>query len=262
MSPRSLLIAIPCYNCAKQIQRVLADLFSDKFLNQIPSFDILLIDNQSTDDTVAAIDQILARQSLPGRIRFIKNRENRGLGGSQKVAFYFANLHQYDYLAVLHGDHQASASDLEALLKLIESRLDCSAVLGSRFSLNSRRIGYSKVRTLGNMSLNLVYSLITGRGIFDLGSGLNLFRMREIDFQMVKSFSNQFTFNMDLLLAMVRQNKKFVFCPITWTEFDQVSNARNIRVGLQALRTLVWWKLGWVQNNTMRDPADFEILSE
>ena len=74
------LLAIPTYNCADQIVRVLPKV--GKFREQFPNFDLLVVDNNSDDETVESSIQFLGGQ---GNWTHFANAENTGLGGSQKA---------------------------------------------------------------------------------------------------------------------------------------------------------------------------------
>ncbi len=52
------------------------------------------------------------------------------------------------------------------------------------------------------------------------------------------------TFNFDLLLDYYTKHVRLKFVPITWTEEDQVTNARNVAVGKRAMGQLLKWRLG------------------
>ena len=58
-SPKKILIAIPCYNCEKQIPRVLSTINKD-LASRVE--EIAVIDNGSTDNTVNAA---LSMKKLP-----------------------------------------------------------------------------------------------------------------------------------------------------------------------------------------------------
>lgn len=241
---KKLLVAITCFNCEIQVQRVIEDIIRDKDLAcRVDRF--IFINNLSEDNTVTKITEKLAQAAeLSCKSFVLKNEKNYGLGGSQKIAFDYCNKHQFDLLVVMHGDHQASFSDLKKIILEYEIFPKAAAILGSRFSLESKLVGYSKVRIVGNLFLNLLYSLLLRRRIFDLGSGLNLFQLQKIEIQKIEYFSDSFTFNADLLMHLISSKKDFKFVPITWTERDQKSNASNIPVGLNMLRSLIKHKMG------------------
>jgi hypothetical protein len=72
----------------------------------------------------------------------------------------------------------------------------------------------------------------------DLGSGLNLYRVKDLKDLDYLSFGDSLTFNYELLLEMIDSDKEFEFFPIQWREVDQVSNARNFKIFKQGLTIL------------------------
>ena len=233
-----VIVAVPSYKCANQIQRVLAD-FDQILLDRIDH--IIVIDNQSVDGTIEKA--IASAKFFPmGKIVVVRNGANYGLGGTHKVALLYAESQGADYLAIVHGDHQAKSSELNLLLDVAEKNLNCSAVLGARFIKGSRRYGYSLLRTYGNFMLNAIYSVLTLRVISDMGSGLNLFRIKDLQDHRYLHFNNNFTFNHDLLLDYCNKGLNLDFVPITWTETDQISNAKTFSVGWIALKTVLFWR--------------------
>ena len=233
-----ILVAIPCYNCEKQIVRVLKG-FPAELLARVAQ--VLVIDNQSTDATLDAAARAI--QGLPDKSKFrvIQNCENYGLGGSHKQAFLYGEKQGFDYVAILHGDDQATTAELARLISEAEKDPGLAAVLGSRFMRGSRTPGYSLLRIAGNVGLNWVYSVLTGRSTFDLGAGLNLFRMKDLADHRYLGFRDQFTFNNDLLLDYYRKRSALKFVPITWSETDQQSNAKTFSVGWTSLKTVLKW---------------------
>lgn len=171
-----------------------------------------------------------------------KNQSNLGLGGSHKALFSYALNNGYDFVAVVHGDNQANALELAGMIEVSRTNGDAT-VLGSRFMNNSQLINYSLHRIVGNTVLNGVYSLILGRRISDLGSGLNLFNMSHLKDQNFFHFDDQFTFNMDVVIHLSSRSTNFVFHPISWKSEDEVSNAPSFKVGWRALMKILKWRL-------------------
>lgn len=165
-----IILFIPCYNCQEQIGRVLKSL---KENNNYEKFhEILVIDNRSTDHTVAkAIESV---QSLElHNVSVFTNSRNVGLGGTHKIAFRHAQHVKATHIAVLHGDDQGNIDDLIAIINgQYINDYDCC--LGSRFSHDSRLKGYAKFRIFGNYIFNLIYTLCSFHMVKDLGAGLNI----------------------------------------------------------------------------------------
>ena len=108
MIMKKILLFIPCYNCEKEIVKVLDSLidYSDYFTK------IMVIDNGSKDNTrEAAVNWAKEHTNMP--IAVMQNEKNYNLGGSHKTAFEYAIKNNFDYVIVLHGDNQGDISDIK-----------------------------------------------------------------------------------------------------------------------------------------------------
>lgn len=218
-----ILIFIPMYNCEKQIPRVLNRIAALDEAQQMLFSGILVVDNRSTDGSRTAALKAMQALSIPAVL--IQNRENYSLGGSHKVAFRYAVEHGYDYVAVLHGDDQGDISDLVPLIQNGDHRA-CDSLLGSRFSKGSNLVGYDRFRIFGNHVFNLFMTVCSGRRVYDLGAGLNLYKTSYLKSEFYLPFPNDLSFNVFLLLYGIHSRSAFTFFPITWREEDQISNAK------------------------------------
>lgn len=233
-NPPKILVFIPTYRCAPQIQRVLSQ-FNERVQSYIDT--VMVVDNQSPDKTVDVT--ITTGKKIFTNCRFIvwKNNDNYGLGGSHKAAFHYALKNHYDYLIVLHGDDQADINDILPYLEdLKHNPTEC--LLGARFMKESKLKGYSWFRTLGNKVYNILFSLVTTRRIYDLGSGLNLYKLNSFKNCYFDKFPDDLTFNYAMLLASYMRKQQINYFPITWREEDQVSNVKLFRQALNVLGLL------------------------
>jgi glycosyltransferase involved in cell wall biosynthesis len=224
-----ILLLIPTFNCQEQIERLLTK--SSKTVNR--HFDeLLIIDNGSQDNTVAVAIRNLRAIAIKSKV--VQNNENISLGGSLKTGFSYAKNNNFDFVAVLHGDDQAKIEDVLPTLEIMDLK-DIDVAIGARFHKHSLLIGYSLFRKFGNKLLNLYCNLITGAKVYDLIAGLNVFRLSKLNLREVLNYPNNLTFDAHLLLRAIHLNQKIHFFPITWTEVDQVSNAKVIRQGINIL---------------------------
>ena len=226
-----MMLFIPAYNCEKQIVRVLAQLDEEV----LPYFEeILVVNNRSTDDTEKAVLEYLKENpALP--VKLMRNDDNYGLGGSQKMAFGYAVDHGYDYVCMLHGDDQGDIHDFIPMLeKKIYKKHDC--VLGARFMKGSRLQGYSAFRTFGNIVYDFIFAFITKRRIFDLGSGLNMYSTEMLKDRFFEKFPDNLMFNYVMILASHYYNHDIIFYPVSWREEDQVSNVKMVNQAITVLK--------------------------
>lgn len=256
-----ILIAIPCYNCANQISRSLADIAS-VLSDHLNILQVTIIDNQSQDSTVErAISALNELKPLPVPFAIYRNKFNVGLGGSHKVAWKLAQDLKATHLLIFHGDHQASAQDIHTLIST-SLRANSATTLGSRFMSLGLLQGYSYIRILGNLGLNFIYSLFTLNRVSDLGSGLNLFNLSDIPSEKVMSFDNGFTFNMDLLLELIQNKNRFNYVPIKWSTSDQISNAKALQVGFKTLFKLWYWLRKKQPQSSLDTTTDLIFISQ
>lgn len=228
-----ILLFIPAYNCANQIVRVLQQL-DDQVMSYVD--EVIVVNNRSTDNTEnAVISYAESHPLIP--VTLLRNTENYGLGGSHKTAFDYAFVHQYEFIVVLHGDDQGNIHDLLPILRDTGYRnFDCC--LGARFHKNARLEGYSGFRSFGNRVYNLLFSAVTGRRIYDLGSGLNIYKVKMMDNKFFFKFPDNLTFNYCMILAAHCYRHNIMFFPISWREDDQVSNVKLFNQAFGVLHML------------------------
>ena len=253
-----VIVIIPAYNCAPQIKRVLAG-FDKKLLSRVA--EVIVVNNRSSDNTVSEAKKAINNIDST-KLRVCTNIENVSLGGSHKVGFYYGKSVKADYVAILHGDDQASTNELNILLDEIIKNPSLDAVLGSRFMKESILKGYSWKRIMGNKVLNFIYTIVILRKTYDLGSGLNIFKLSALESNEIINFGDDLGFNFDLLLYLYRKKASIKFIPITWKEEDQVSNARNFKVAKMAVVRLMKWRAGIRPKNIVQRNKDVYVFKE
>ena len=232
----NMLVFIPAYNCAAHVVRTLAQ-FTPTVCQTLQTYGahILVVNNRSTDTTAADAARALAQVNLPSEV--ITNTENYNLGGSHKVAFAYAQQHGFTHVAVLHGDDQGRITDLLPVLPHA-AHTPMVSYLGARFMPGSKLQGYGLARIGGNLGFNALFSLATGRLLYDLGSGLNLFSLQGLAPLNMHRFGDNLMFNYYLILGICHLRLPYRFFPISWREDDQVSNVKLWQHGRRTLALL------------------------
>lgn len=141
-----VLVAIPVYNEARHLPRVLAAV-------RRYARDILVVDDGSTDATPALL-------AAAPDVRRITHLENRGYGQSLIDAFAFADAHGYDWVISLDCDEQHEPARLPAFVARAR-RDDVDVISGSRYLRvhpeddpappDRRRINLTVTRLLGQL---------------------------------------------------------------------------------------------------------------
>ena len=229
-----ILLFIPMYNCEKQIVRVLGQINSEiqEYITEI-----IVVNNRSTDNSEYAAQEYIEKLKFQVPVSILRNDENYGLGGSHKVAFQYAKDNKFDYIIVLHGDDQGHIDNILPYLKSGEYKnADC--LLGARFMKGSCLDGYSKFRTFGNRVYNTLFSLATGKFIYDLGSGLNMYSVNMLEDSFYEKYKDNLMFNYCMILGSCQRKCKIEFFPIRWSEDDQISNVKMINQAVIVLKIL------------------------
>lgn len=159
-----LLIIIPAYNEAENIERVVENL-----IQNYSQYDYVIINDGSTDDT----RKICARKGY----NLLDLPVNVGLSGAIKSGMRYANYYGYDHVLQLDGDGQHDPQYIKELLdKMIDSEADI--VIGSRFKTQRKPITW---RMIGSQILTIAIFLTTkGKYIGDVTSGMRLFNKKMI----------------------------------------------------------------------------------
>ena len=229
-----ILLFIPMYNCEKQITRVLGQL-NDEVCEYLS--EVLIINNRSTDNGEKVVEDYLRNNKLRIKATLIRNDENYGLGGSHKVAFDYAIKNDFDYVILLHGDDQGDISNILPYLKSrAYEQYDC--FLGARFMRGSQLKGYSKFRTFGNRVYNLLFSIGCGYRVYDLGSGLNMYKVSILKDAFYLKYKDNLIFNYCMIMGSAYYKHKVKFFPIIWREDDQVSNVKMVSQAITVLKLL------------------------
>jgi glycosyltransferase involved in cell wall biosynthesis len=156
---------VPALNEAQTIASVVAEIRAVD-----PGLEILVIDDGSTDDTLAEARRAGA---LVARLPY-----NVGIGGAVQTGYQYARDHGFQVAVQVDGDGQHDPADLAQLLEPISAdRADM--VVGSRF-LEAGEYRPSFARKLGIRLLARVVSLLVRQRMTDPTSGFRAVNRRGI----------------------------------------------------------------------------------
>jgi Glycosyl transferase family 2 len=159
METGEVLIVIPARNEAARLPRVV-----DGVAAVVPRAQVLVVEDGSSDDTVAVARRLGARVvHLPISL---------GYGGAVRVGFQYAQAKGYRYVVTLDADGQHDPGDLPALL----GGLDGGPEGGNDLVVGSRFLGRSTytiplARRVGMALFSLITSFAVGKKVSDTTSG-------------------------------------------------------------------------------------------
>lgn len=163
----AITLALPAYNESENITTVLSECVS-VLENLGRTWELLVIDNASTDDTAAFVNALAEGDE---RIRLIQHAENRLYSGSCETALQNA---RGDFVAIMDSDGQVTARDLPRFIELLEQ--GNNLVLGWR---RERRDPFG--RLLVSRFFNVLGKWYLRYPFHDLNCGYRMFDRSFID---------------------------------------------------------------------------------
>lgn len=236
---RKIGLFIPTFNCADDFSKLLNSL---KELNLTYLSGLVVIDNSSlTHEADSIKKETYGFNLIPAH--YIKNPQNKGLGGSHYEAFNYFLKNQYSHMIVLHGDNQADLGDLldQPWLQWLG---DFDALLGSRFMKGSRLTNYSRLRLVTNKIFNGIFSVLTSTPTSDLGSGLNVYNLKIFKDVNWDTIPLDLNFNYYLLYTHWAHGHRIRFFPIKWITSHQKSSVRPFQqtIHLMKLASMIFYR--------------------
>ena len=235
-------IFIPCYNVEKTIRGVF-DSFSAEILAKVD--EILVVDNLSKDKTLSILKDLQATKDFGHKFVIIKNMENYGLGGSQKIAYQYFIDHQFSHFMIIHGDNQGNANEIaKFFFEIYERNSDVDLVLASRFHPAADTSQYNGVRRIGNHFFNLMTYFLTGHKMSDAGTGIMFIRTEILKQTPFFYLTNSFQFNpqLNILLYNLR-NFKIQEVPLNWRDSEAGSSIKSLQYCWTLLEILIKYRI-------------------
>ena len=167
-----LLIAIPAYNEAENIERVV-----DNLIQNYPQYDYIVINDGSRDST--------ARICRENHYHLLDLPINLGLAGAFQAGMKYADRKGYDCLLQLDGDGQHRPEYIASMLAKMEAE-NLDIVIGSRFVTEKKPLS---ARMLGSRMLVMAIRITTGQKLTDPTSGMRMFSRN-----MIREFSQNINY--------------------------------------------------------------------
>ena len=162
--PLRCLIIVPAWNESRTVGKLVHRL--RRFL---PEYDVLVVDDGSTDTTALEVPADAKVVSLPF---------NLGIGGAMQTGYRYAAIHGYDAAVQVDGDGQHRPSEVRQLIEHLH-RQNADLVVGSRFAApNFYHQPLS--RRVGCWILGWLVRMLTGLHVTDSTSGFRAVSKRVI----------------------------------------------------------------------------------
>jgi glycosyltransferase involved in cell wall biosynthesis len=212
----SVSIVIPAKNEADNLKLLLP-----KLVKVMPTAEIIVINDGSSDDTAATCKQ--------HNIKVVSHPYSMGNGASIKTG---ARIADGDILVFMDGDGQHAPEDIPKLLEKIDNGYEL--VIGAR-EVDTHA---SLLRRMGNSFYNRLASIMTGSKILDLTSGFRATRARHFR-KFLYLLPNGFSYPTTSTMAFFRSGLPVTFIPIKAAKRMGKSNINLFKDGTRFLLIII-----------------------
>jgi glycosyltransferase involved in cell wall biosynthesis len=228
-----LLLLIVAYNAESTLCQVLDRIPAEVLLSY--DCEVLVIDDASTDGTFE-LGQAYRKQRPDLPLTVLRNDENQGYGGNQKVGYLYGIEEGFDIVALIHGDGQYAPEELPGLLEPVAERR-ADAVFGSRMLTPgaARRGGMPLYKFVGNKILSKIQNVLSGTQLSEWHSGYRIYSMRELARLRFLNNSNGFSFDTEVITQLVSAKSRIVELPIPTYYGDEICRVEGLRYAAQVL---------------------------
>lgn len=226
LNGRKIVVVMPAYNAAKTVRETYRDVMAQGIVDHI-----ILVDDASTDDTVA-----IAR-TLEG-VEVCVHPENKGYGGNQKTCYRLALAAGADVIIMMHPDYQYTPDLIPAMASMISNGL-YSCVLASRilggYALKG---GMPWWKYISNRFLTLAENILTSAKLSEYHTGYRAFSRELIEKLPLAENSDDFIFDNQMLAQILWYGHVVaeVSCPTKYfPEASSINFRRSLRYGFGCL---------------------------
>ncbi|OGT45254.1 MAG: dolichol-phosphate mannosyltransferase [Gammaproteobacteria bacterium RIFCSPHIGHO2_12_FULL_41_20] len=197
---QGLSIVIPVYNEAENIMPLLAEI--QAILQQQTNYEIIMVDDGSTDDTYSAV---LSAQKKIYQVKIIRHQYNYGQSASIVSGVRMASL---SWIITLDGDGQNDPRDIKILLDMLQQQSNQEKpilIVGHRQKRHDRWL-----RRLSSRIANHIRHALLRDHCLDTGCSLKLFKRD--DFLKLPHFDHIHRF---LPALFIRANGEVLNVPVS-----------------------------------------------
>lgn len=235
MTRGKVVVTMPARNAARTLERTFREVPGDVV------DEIILVDDKSTDDTVA-VAHGLRGESAEARgipLHVISHPHNVGYGGNQKTCYLEALQRDAAVVVMLHPDGQYEPDLIPHLVEPIV-RGEADFVLGSRLLEpgQARRGGMPLYKLVANRALTAVENRVLGTSFSELHTGYRAYSRTLLEGVPFLRNANDFSFDSEMIMQAVHLGYRIAEVPARSRYFDDASSIRPGPATVYALKTL------------------------
>ncbi len=203
-----LSVIIPAYNEVECIASTTKTLVAELNRQGI-EHEILVVNDHSTDGTEAVLQDLASSIST---FRYLNNSHANGIGLAVRNGL---ECFSGDAVAVYMADGSDDPNDLVRFFRtMLSENKDC--VFGTRFSKESKVIGYPLLKLVLNRIANNLIRLLFGLRYNDMTNAFKLYRRHVIQ-GLQPILSNHYNLTVELPLKAIVRGYSYSVVPNSWT---------------------------------------------
>ncbi|HAM11331.1 MAG: dolichyl-phosphate beta-D-mannosyltransferase [Bacteroidetes bacterium GWF2_41_9] len=206
----SNLVIIPTYREKENIEALIKSIF------ELPvAFDILIIDDNSSDGTAEIVKKL---QSSKSNLYLIERSGKLGLGTAYITGFRWALDRGYSYIYEMDADFSHDPRDLVRLYKACHDD-GADVAIGSRYISGVNVVNWPLSRVLMSYVASIYVRLVTGMKVMDTTAGFKCYRnevLENIHPDHIKSIG--YGFQIEMKFTAWKLGYKIVEIPIIFTD--------------------------------------------
>lgn len=224
---KKLVIVLPAYNAEQTLEKTYSEIPFDIV------DDVILVDDNSTDDTVGKAKQI-------GIKNIIVHDTNIGYGGNQKTCYNNALELGADIVIMLHPDYQYTPKLIQSMAYLIANDV-YQVVLGSRIlGRGALKGGMPFYKYVFNRFLTCGQNVLMRQKLSEYHTGYRAFSKEVLEAICYNKNSDDFVFDNQMLAQIFYAGFEIaeITCPTKY--FDDASSInfkRSVKYGLGVIGT-------------------------
>lgn len=221
---KRVIVVMPAYNAAQTLEQTVAEVPRDVV------DEIILVDDQSRDDTVARARQL--------GLRTLVHPKNRGYGGNQKTCYREALACGADIVVMVHPDYQYSPRLIVAMASMIASGHYDAALASRILGGGTLKGGMPKYKYVANRALTAFQNLCMGAKLSEYHTGFRAFSATLLRTLPLEENSDDFVFDNEMLAQTLWFGFSIgeISCPTRYMEAaSSISFRRSVTYGLGVL---------------------------
>ena len=222
---KRIVVVMPAYNAAKTLEQT---------VREIPETvdSIILVDDQSTDETVRVAERL--------RLRVFVHDKNYGYGRNQQTCYREALAAGADIAVMVHPDYQYTPKLASAMASMIAYGV-YDVVLGSRIlGGGALKGGMPAYKYVANRFLTAFQNLFTGAKLSEYHTGFRAFSKQVLLTLPLLENSDDFVFDNQILAQCLCFGFRIgeISCPAKYfTEASSINFGRSVKYGFGVLGT-------------------------